>query len=78
MPQKAEEVYCDGLTLIPRTLIPRGDPSTVIVGLPDTAVKESKDRVHTAVTNSGFKPHAARRPSTWPLQVFSDKEYWNR
>src|SRR3982751_3921228 len=27
----------------------------VIVGLPDTAVKESRDRVTTALTNSGFK-----------------------
>ena len=32
-----------------------GDPQTVIVGLPDAAVKESKDRVHTASVNSGFK-----------------------
>ncbi len=31
-----------------------GDPDTVIVGLPDTAVKESKDRVDTALVNSGF------------------------
>ncbi len=31
-----------------------GDPDTVIVGLPDTAVKESKDRVNTALVNSGF------------------------
>ncbi len=31
-----------------------GDPVIVIVGLPDTAVKESKDRVTTAITNSGF------------------------
>ncbi len=31
-----------------------GDPIIVIVGLPDTAVKESKDRVTTAITNSGF------------------------
>ena len=37
-----------------------GDPSVVIVGLPDAAVKESKDRVHTAVLNSGFKPHVGR------------------
>ncbi|MDD4871485.1 MAG: YifB family Mg chelatase-like AAA ATPase [Kiritimatiellae bacterium] len=37
-----------------------GDPSVVIVGLPDTAVKESKDRVHTAIVNSGFKPHVGR------------------
>ncbi len=32
-----------------------GDPQTVIVGLPDAAVKESKDRVHTAIVNSGFE-----------------------
>ena len=32
-----------------------GDTLIVVVGLPDTAVKESKDRVTTALTNSGFK-----------------------
>jgi magnesium chelatase family protein len=32
-----------------------GDTTVVIVGLPDTAVRESKDRVNTAITNSGFK-----------------------
>jgi magnesium chelatase family protein len=32
-----------------------GDPQTVVVGLPDTAVKESRDRVKTAVENSGFR-----------------------
>jgi magnesium chelatase family protein len=37
-----------------------GEPQTVIVGLPDAAVKESKDRVNTAVINSGFKPHIGR------------------
>jgi magnesium chelatase family protein len=37
-----------------------GDPSIVIVGLPDAAVKESKDRVHTAISNSGFQPHVGR------------------
>ena len=37
-----------------------GDPAIVIVGLPDMAVKESKDRVHTAIVNSGFKPHVGR------------------
>ena len=30
-------------------------PSFVIVGLPDTAVKESKDRVKSAIQNSGYK-----------------------
>jgi magnesium chelatase family protein len=32
-----------------------GDTFLVIVGLPDAAVKESRDRVVTAITNSGFK-----------------------
>ena len=32
-----------------------GQTVIVIVGLPDTAVKESRDRVSTALNNSGFK-----------------------
>ena len=32
-----------------------GNPVIVVVGLPDTAVKESKDRVTTAVANSGYR-----------------------
>src|SRR5437868_3795990 len=32
-----------------------GDTIIVIVGLPDAAVKESRDRVMTALLNSGFK-----------------------
>lgn len=32
-----------------------GLPDFVIVGLPDTAVKESKERVRTAIKNSGFE-----------------------
>ena len=32
-----------------------GDTIIVIVGLPDAAVKESRDRVMTALTNSGYK-----------------------
>jgi magnesium chelatase family protein len=32
-----------------------GDTNIVIVGLPDAAVKESRDRVTTALSNSGFK-----------------------
>ena len=32
-----------------------GDSITVIVGLPDAAVRESRDRVSTALTNSGYK-----------------------
>jgi len=36
-----------------------GDPKIIVVGLPDTAVKESKDRVTTAIANSAFM---------WPRQ----------
>ena len=32
-----------------------GETLTVIVGLPDAAVRESRDRVTTALVNSGFK-----------------------
>jgi magnesium chelatase family protein len=41
----------------------RGDPSMVRVGLPDTAVKESKDRVLTALVNSG--------PTAWLPEIHS-------
>lgn len=37
-----------------------GEFVTVIVGLPDAAVRESKDRVWTAVRNSGFDPPDGR------------------
>ncbi|MCX7887650.1 MAG: YifB family Mg chelatase-like AAA ATPase, partial [Verrucomicrobiae bacterium] len=32
-----------------------GKPAVIIVGLPDAAVKESRDRVRTAIQNSGYK-----------------------
>jgi len=37
-----------------------GDPKTLIVGLPDAAVKESEHRVTTALLNSGFRPPMGR------------------
>lgn len=37
-----------------------GDTLTVIVGLPDAAVRESRDRVSAALFNSGFKPPLGR------------------
>lgn len=40
--------------------IARGLPAVSIVGLPDTAVRESKDRVRTAIKNSGFHYPSAR------------------
>ncbi len=35
--------------------VSRGLPATNIVGLPDNAIKESKERVRTAIKNSGYK-----------------------
>jgi magnesium chelatase family protein len=37
-----------------------GDPKIIVVGLPDAAVKESSDRVWTALLNSGFAPPMGR------------------
>jgi magnesium chelatase family protein len=37
-----------------------GEPRVVVVGLPDAAVKESSDRVWTALVNSGFSPPMGR------------------
>lgn len=37
-----------------------GLPSFTIVGLPETVVKESRDRVRAAITNSGFEMPAGR------------------
>jgi len=37
-----------------------GEPKTLMVGLPDVAVKESQHRVNTALINSGFLPPKGR------------------
>ena len=37
-----------------------GDPQTVVVGLPDAGVRESRHRVETALSNSGFEPFRGR------------------
>jgi magnesium chelatase family protein len=37
-----------------------GDPKLILVGLPDAAVKESDDRVFSALANSGFKAPRTR------------------
>ncbi|MCA9409314.1 MAG: YifB family Mg chelatase-like AAA ATPase [Candidatus Omnitrophica bacterium] len=40
--------------------VAKGLPATIIVGLPDSAIKESKERVRSAIKNSGYK-YLARR-----------------
>lgn len=44
----------DGFTVSIQADISNGLPSFDVVGLPDTAVRESRERVHSAIKNSGF------------------------
>src|SRR6187399_3376130 len=47
-----------------------GEPVIVIVGLPDAAVKESRDRVTTAISNSGyFWPHGRTTINLAPADI---------
>ncbi|HBG60428.1 MAG: hypothetical protein A2Y03_02785 [Omnitrophica WOR_2 bacterium GWF2_38_59] len=53
----------NGLDAYPITIevdVSNGLPATIIVGLPDSAVKESKERVRAAIRNSGYKYEARR------------------
>lgn len=45
----------DGFTVDVETDISNGLPAFDIVGLPDSAIKESRERVRTAIKNSGFE-----------------------
>ena len=54
---KVQSYALQGLEGVPVTVetdVTRGIPAYEIVGLPDTAVKESKERVRSALKNSGF------------------------
>ena len=47
-----------GLDAYPVTIevdVARGLPCTLIVGLPDSAIKESKERIRSAIRNSGYQ-----------------------
>ena len=46
-----------------------GDPKVIIVGLPDAAVKESSERVWTALTNSGFDPRWCTTVNLAPADI---------
>jgi len=47
-----------GVTI--ETDVSKGLPAMIMVGLPDNAVKESKERVRSAIRNSGFKFQSQR------------------
>ena len=44
--------------------VSRGFPTFQLVGLPDTSIKESRDRVRAAMRNSGYEFPLAESPST--------------
>ena len=50
----ASVIYCNGACYTGSLSIRRIQDNIVIVGLPDAAVKESRDRVMTALISSGF------------------------
>ncbi len=56
--------------------VTKGMPSFDIVGLPDTAVKESKERVRSAIKNSGYKfPNAKITVNLAPADVKKQGAY---
>ncbi len=60
----------DALSIEIEVNVGSGDPSIVIVGLPDTAVKESRDRVWTAIGNMGYsKPKGRTTINLAPADV---------
>lgn len=56
----ASVIGIDGYMATVEVDIRHGMPTIITVGLPDTAVKESKDRVESAMRNSGFSFPADR------------------
>jgi magnesium chelatase family protein len=60
----------DALSIEIEVNVGSGDPSIVIVGLPDTAVKESRDRVWTAIGNMAYsKPKGRTTINLAPADV---------
>ena len=55
-----------------------GDNTVITVGLPDAAVRESRDRVSTALTNSGFKFPMGREQLTWEGKPIDLTRPWQR
>jgi magnesium chelatase family protein len=52
---------------------PRALPKTVLVGLPEAAVKESKHRVERAIVNSGFALRVVPNHDPMVLDLLADQ-----
>jgi magnesium chelatase family protein len=44
--------------------IENGLPGLLFVGLPDTALREARDRIRAALANSGGSPSGSRQPAS--------------
>ena len=67
--------------------IAQGLPATILVGLPDTALREARDRIRAAIVNTGESWPRRRSPSgcprpacpsaaaalTWPSRLLSSR-----
>ena len=51
-----------------------GLPGLTLVGLPETTVKEARDRVRSAIINSGIPSPRRRSPSTWLPPICPKRE----
>ena len=57
---KAVQIIFDMLDIDVEVDISNGIPCWEIVGLPDTSIRESKERVRTAIRNSGFELYSRK------------------
>ncbi len=53
--------------------ISNGLPGLILVGLPETTVKEARDRVRSALINSGLIFPPSGSPSAWHRQIYPKK-----
>ncbi len=53
--------------------ISKGLPSLTMVGLPETTVKEARDRVRSAIINSGYEYPAKKSPSTLLQPIYQKR-----
>lgn len=53
--------------------ISKGLPGLTMVGLPETTVKEARDRVRSAIINSGYEYPAKKSPSTLLQPIYQKK-----
>ena len=72
--QSSAVVGVDGLSVEVEVDISYGLPSFSTVGLPEGAVRESRERVKAAIKNSGYDFRTAGLQSTWRRRTLKKRE----